>query len=65
MFVVTGVSQSDGEVYCWVVDVVNRMCEVKATIAAAKQEHIKDYGKTAEESNVEFDWHELEGVVQR
>lgn len=65
MFVITGCQVSDGDGYCWVVDVVNRKEEAKATVDRAEIEWDLDYGKSHEDSGVEFKITELAGTVQR
>ncbi|MGL5085231.1 MAG: hypothetical protein ACRC68_05865 [Clostridium sp.] len=55
----------DGDAYTWVVDVVNRKDEAEATVDRAEIEWDLDYGKSHEDSGVDFKIHELAGTVQR
>lgn len=65
MFVITGCQVSDGDGYCWVVAVANDKAEVNAALDKAEIEWNLDYGKSPEESGVEFKVHLVEGMVQR
>lgn len=65
MYVITGCQVTDGDPYCWVVDVVNEKHEADATVDFAIKCWEEDYGKSFSDSGVDFIITELKGTVQR